>query len=117
MKVIEPFLIKPLEFDVSPNDCVIFHGAYATLTECPICKSKRHKKNDSQYRHFQYLPLGPRLERIVGTANLAKLVQAHGNSSGTSEQVHSSLTWKAAYSKECSEVTIVVLHLEYVLTV
>ena len=52
----------------------------------------------------QYLPTGPRLERIFGTANLAKLVQAHGHSSGTSDQelsdIHSSLTWKAVYSEE-----------------
>ena len=104
MKVIEPFLIKPLEFDVCPNDCVIFCGAHATLTECPICNSNRYKKKNSPYRRFQYLPLGPRLERIFGTANLAQLVQAHGHSSGTSEQVlsdiHSSLAWKAAYSDE-----------------
>ena len=31
MKVIEPFLITPLEFDVCPNDCVIFRGAHANL--------------------------------------------------------------------------------------
>ena len=99
-KVIEPFLLTPLEFDVCPNDCVILRGAYATLTECPVCNSKWYKKN-SPYRRFQYLPLGPRLERIFGTANLAKLVQGHGHSSGTSvSDIHFSFAWKAAYSKE-----------------
>ena len=36
IKVIEPFLTKLLEFDVCQNDCVLFRGQYAALTECPI---------------------------------------------------------------------------------
>ena len=79
---------------------IIFRGAHATLTECLICNSKQYKKKNIPYRRFQYLLLGPRLERIFGKTNLAKVVQAHGHSSGTSDEVlldiHSSLTCKCA---------------------
>ena len=105
MKVIEPFLTKLLVFDVCQNECVLFRGRYATLTECPICNSCRYKNKDIPYRRFLYLPIGPRLERIFGTANLAKLVQAHGHPSSMASMqvmsdVHSSPAWKNAYKQE-----------------
>lgn len=100
LKLIEPFLIQPLVFDVCQNDCVIFRGAYATLTECPVCTSKRYKTKMIPYRRFQYLPIGPRLERMFGTANLAQLVQAHGLLATSSVlcDIQQSSTWKTAYS-------------------
>ena len=105
MKVVEPFLVKPLMFDVCQNDCVLFRGRYATLTECPICNSQRYKNKSTPYRSFLYLPIGPRLEGIFGTANLAKLVQAHGHSSHAASaqvmsDIHSALAWKTAYKQE-----------------
>ena len=75
LSLIEPFLIKPLEYDVCRNDCVIFRGEHATLVECPVCGSDRYK--DIPFRCFRYLPVGPQLERLFGTASLVQLVQAH----------------------------------------
>ena len=68
LSLIEPVLIKPL--DVCRNDCVIFRGEHATLVECPVCGSDRYK--DIPFRCFRYLPVGPRLERLFGTASLAR---------------------------------------------
>ena len=102
MKLIEPFLIQPLVFDVCPNDCMIFRGAYATDTECPFCTSKRYKANLTPQRRFQYLPIGPRLERLFGTPNLAQIVQAHELSATPSIlcDIQDSRAWNSAYSKD-----------------
>ena len=101
LKLIEPFLIQPLVFDVCPNDCIIFRGAHATLSECPICTSKRYKTNLTPCRRFRYLPIGPRLERLFGTPNLAQIVQAHGLSATPSilHDIHDSYAWSSAYSE------------------
>ena len=98
--LIEPFLIKPLEFDVCPNDCVIFCGEHAALVRCPMCNSDRYKKKDIPFRRFRYLPVGPRLERLFGTASLAQLVQAHALPPTVSlmSDIHHSPMWNEAYS-------------------
>ena len=100
LSLIEPFLVQALELDVCPNDCIIFRGKHATLTECPICGAKRYKTSNIPFRRFRYLPIGPRLERLFGTANLAHLVQAHGglNSVSVMTDIHHSPTWNDAYS-------------------
>jgi hypothetical protein len=106
LRIIEPFLVQPLVFDVCPNDCIIFRGTYATLTECPICNAQRYKRNKIPCRRFQYLPVGPRLERLFGTTNLAQLVQAHIDRCGICttdsilSDIHSSPAWAATYSKD-----------------
>lgn len=64
-------------FYVCANDCIIFRDTYAALKECPVCNAQRYKRNMIPCRRFQYLPMGPRLERLFGTTNLAQLVQAH----------------------------------------
>ncbi len=100
LKLIESLLIQPITFHVCPNDCVIFRGAYSSLTECPVCHSPRFK-DSIPLRWFIYLPLGPRLERMFGTPNLAKIVQCHATSNGPAMyDIHQSPAWKAAYSIE-----------------
>jgi hypothetical protein len=73
LNLIEPFLVRPLDLDVCPNDCIIFRGKHAALTECPTCGAKHFKTSNVPFRRFRYLPIGPRLERLFGTSNLAQL--------------------------------------------
>ena len=50
-----------------------------------------------------YLPIGPRLVRLFGTANLSQIVQAHGLHSSENQHIndiHSSTAWKLAYSND-----------------
>ncbi len=65
-----------------PNDCILFRGDFA---ERPMCESRR---GTIPNKTFIYMPLGPRLERIFSTSNLA----AHGYSpsSHQSYDIHDS---------------------------
>ena len=76
-KMIEPYLVKPVVFDVCCNDCILFRNEHVNATECPECKSLRYKRDKIPTRKFVYLLLGPRLARMFGTKNLAQIVQAH----------------------------------------
>ena len=84
----------------------IFRGTYAALKECPVCNAQRYKRNMIHCRRFHYLTIGPRLERLFGTTNLAQLVQAHIDRSDTCttdsvlSDIHSSPAWAATYSKD-----------------
>ncbi len=100
-KMISQYLTKTVTFDACPNDCILFRGDFAELTECPMCESSRYKRGTIPNKTFIYMPLGPRLERIFSTSNLAKIVQAHGYSyspsSHQSYDIHDSPSWKEAY--------------------
>ncbi len=102
LKVINTFLITPLVFDVCPNDCIIFRGINADLIKCPKCNANRYKSTGKSVpvRRFHYLPLGPRLQRLFGTSNLAQLVQAHQNiaPNSTMFDLHDSPIWRSSYS-------------------
>ena len=102
MKVIEPFLIQPIMFHACPNDCIIFRGDHTDLETCPTCGANRYKQTGIPAKRFTYLPVGPRLVRLFGTSNLAKIVQAHGLHHSTKHvsmyDIHDSPTWKLAYS-------------------
>lgn len=98
MKVAQPFMMKPITYDVCPNDCIIFRNNNSDLEKCPKCSANRFKSEGKSARTFQYLPLGPRLKRLFGTSSLAKLVQEHGMSSTTVlHDIHDSPSWKYAY--------------------
>ena len=45
IKLVEPFLIKPIIFHCCPNDCLVFRGNYANAKVCPHCSSSRYKPN------------------------------------------------------------------------
>lgn len=101
MTIINPCLVAPIVYDVCSNDCIIFRKAYADLTECPMCKTPRHVPGTSTpARTFTYLPLGPRLVRLFGTSNVAKLVQSHNIRDQNREMldIHDSSHWRKAYS-------------------
>lgn len=102
MKLVEPFLIQPIIFHACPNDCIVFRGDYIALDTCTVCGASRYDDTGSPAKRFTYLPVGPRLVRLFGTPNLAKIVQAHGlnNSSEIMYDIHDSPTWKMAYSSD-----------------
>ena len=103
MKLVEPFLIKPLIFHCCPNDCILFRGENLSLSECPVCHAKRYVTGSSHVavKRFIYLPIAPRLIRLFGTANLAFIVQNHVPSTNeVMYDIHHSPMWKEAYSKD-----------------
>lgn len=79
MKVIEPFLVKPLLFHCCPNDCIVYRGDYAERDRCPICDTSRYTRGLIPAKPFTYLPIGPRLVRLFGTSNLAQIIQSHSS--------------------------------------
>ena len=47
------------------------------------------------------MPIGPRLERMYATANIAELMQSHGSSSSSSDvmyDIQDSASWQRAFS-------------------
>ena len=74
LKLIEQYLIDSIVFHSCPNDCIVFRGEYAELEACPICHSSRFLMDNTPAKRFTYLSIGPRLERLFGTASLPKIV-------------------------------------------
>ncbi len=99
LKLIEPFLIKPLVFHCCPNDCIIYRGNYAELDKCPVCSTKRYIRGRFPAKQFHYLPIGPRLVRIFATSNLAQILQAHSTNSSDMCDVHDSPSWRDVYNE------------------
>lgn len=101
MRVAEPHLIKPEVIHVCPKDCILFRGQFAQLSECPICHSKRYiDQTCIPVRKFIYLPIGPRLIRLFGTASLAGLMYSSADSGEQKDEVHDvqeSPAWQRAY--------------------
>ncbi len=102
MKLVEPFLMQPIRFHCCPNDCIVFRGVHTDLDSCPICGTSRYMKPGIPARTYTYLPVGPRLVRLFGTHNLAKIIQAHGlrccSDGLIMYDIHDSPSWKLAYS-------------------
>ena len=72
------------------------------MEKCPQCGANQYRPGGRciPIRRFHYLPIGPRLERIFGTANLSQLIQAHNVSlvPSTVFDGHDSPLWRSAYS-------------------
>ena len=102
IKLIEPFLIQPVLFHACPKDCIIFRKEFSDLSACPICGSSRYTKSSIPAKRFSYFPVGPRLERLFGTANLSQIIQAHGLDLNNDfvYDIQSSSAWKLAYSSD-----------------
>ena len=100
MKLVEPFLIKPVVYHACPKDCILFREEFENLNACPKCGTSRYIELKIPAKRFAYLPVGPRLVRLFGTPNLAQIVQAHGLHADNSTKIYdvqSSLSWKLAY--------------------
>ncbi|WAR04472.1 hypothetical protein MAR_019841 [Mya arenaria] len=114
-KLINPYVVKKIVFDVCINECVIFRNSatsqYADLFNCPVCGEKRYANSscDSKQsrqvsrRRFIYIPVGPRLARLYGEVNLAQLVMSHPGSEYEGNEmwdIHHSSFGKELYSKD-----------------
>lgn len=99
-KLIRPYLIPRIEFHACRNDCLIFRGEYAEAERCPVCSEKRFIRPGVPAKRFHYLPVGPRLQRLFQTANLAQIVQSHTQRDchGVMKDLHDSPAWKKAFS-------------------
>lgn len=102
IQLIEPFLITPVTFHVCPYDCIIFRGKHAEVDTFPVCQAKRFTVAQEPARRFTYLPLGPRLQQLFGTAVLCEIVQSHACQEAHTcmYDIHDSPTWAAAYSPD-----------------
>ena len=69
------------------NDCVLFRGDHADLTECPECGAPRYKRRDdggdegrvhgAPQKVAWYFPLKPHLRRLFASSKDAKLLCWH----------------------------------------
>lgn len=77
-RVLKPYLIPEVVFDVCPNDCILFRREYKDAVICPKCNNSRFKEGKIPKRTFHYLPLGPRLVWNFGTKDISCILQSHG---------------------------------------
>ena len=99
-KLIRPYSIPRIEFHACRNDCLIFRGEYAEAERCPVCSEKRFIRPGVPAKRFHHLPVGPRLQRLFQTANLAQIVQSHTQRDchGVMKDLHDSPAWKKGFS-------------------
>ena len=106
LRIIEPYLVKPVVYNACINDCVVFRGQYISHSACPECGHDRYVSKDScvPVRHFTYLPLAPRLQRMFGNSNIAQVLQSHAtvrhSESDRVFDIQQSTVWRKFYSKD-----------------
>ena len=108
LRIIEPYLVKPVVYDVCINDCVVFTGQHKLHSACPECGSDRYVSENSHtaVRHFTYLPIAPRLQRMFGNANVAQVLQSHAIvrhselDQGRVFDIQQSIAWRKFYSED-----------------
>nr|KYP59483.1 hypothetical protein KK1_014919 [Cajanus cajan] len=87
-KVLCPMGLEYKKIHACPNDCMLYHGEFEGLHQCPRCGLSRYKKkqDDSDYdvstkgppaKVLWYLPIVPRLKRLFANADDAKLMRWH----------------------------------------
>lgn len=107
LRTIQPYLVKPMVYDVCPNDCIVFREEYKLHSTCPKCGSNRYTSKDSciPVRHFTYLPIKPRLQRMFGNSNIAQVLQSHATLTYSEldymrvYDIQQSLAWRGFYSE------------------
>ncbi|KAJ9535140.1 hypothetical protein OSB04_un001782 [Centaurea solstitialis] len=87
-------LMCPMELEIKrihacSNDCMLYRNADADLSECRICGTSRYKRNrmkennggkqnnGSPSKMLWYLPIIPRLRRLLANAKDARLLRSH----------------------------------------
>ena len=107
-KLIKPFLLPYISYDVCINECVVFRKTsrydHSKLKECPTCGENRFNASRIAKRKFSYYPLGPRLKRMFATSSISQRLQAHAictnNDHNTMYDVHDSPLWKKAFTED-----------------
>ena len=104
-----PVAAQWIRYYVCINDCIIDRNSgnakYADLNMCPVCNESRYYKSKRLHpkRTFSYIPVGPRLARLYGERNLAKLIQSHPGDEYDEDimwDIHHSPAWKELYSAD-----------------
>jgi len=74
LRAIEHFLVKPIVYHVCPNDCIVFMGQHAQLSECPKCGASRYISENSAtpLRTFTYYQRAPDWSDILAQLTLPK---------------------------------------------
>jgi len=68
------------KIDACVNNCIIYYGEHANLTECPEChhsRYKEHSKTNVSNKVLRYFPLAPRLKRLYYCRETAKDMTWH----------------------------------------
>ena len=111
-KLIKPFLLPYISYDVCINECVVFRKTsrydYSKLKECPSCGENRFNASRIARRKFNYYPLGPRLKRMFTSSSISQCLQAHAISTIDTDHdhditmydVHDSPLWKKAFTED-----------------
>jgi len=80
-KLIKPFLLPYISYDVCINECVVFRKTsrydHSKLKECPTCGENRFNASRIAKRKFSYYPLGPRLKRMFATSSISQCLQCN----------------------------------------
>ena len=91
-KLITPFLLPYISYDVYINECVVFRKRsrydYSKLKECPTCGENRFNASRVAKRKFSYYPLGPRLKRMFATSSISQCPPAHAISTNDRDIDH-----------------------------
>ena len=107
-KLIKPFLLPYISYDVCINECVVFRKTsrydHSKLKECPTCGENRFNASRIAKRKFSYYPLGPRLKRMFASSSISQCLQAHACPTNdhdiTMYDVHDSPLWKKAFTED-----------------
>ena len=107
-KLIKPFLLPYISYDVCINECVVFRKTsrydHSKFKECPTCGENRFNASRIAKRKFSCYPLGPRLKRMFATGSISQCLQAHAictnNDHNTMYDVHDSPLWKKAFTED-----------------
>ena len=104
--MIKRSLVPVNVYDCCVNDCALFRpcasGNYETMTVCPVCGENGYKPFTTIPRkQFKYIPLAPRIRRLLKNKEMSKLIQSHSNESENRfiSDLHQSPSWKLNYSE------------------
>ena len=87
-------MIYPLGLEVQKihacnNDCILYHGKYAELDQCPVCELSCYKSNSPEAmtvvdqnkrppkKVVWYFPIIPRLKRLFANEKIVELIRWH----------------------------------------
>ena len=72
--------LKYEKIHACPNDCILYRNEYVSLDKCPKCGESRYEENGvSPAKVLWYFPIIPRLKRLYGNKDTAKLLTWHND--------------------------------------
>ena len=64
--------VVPMKHDMCISSCAAFTGAYSDLDTCPYCSAPRYHENGRPRRQFTTIPIGPVLQALYGSPQIAE---------------------------------------------